>query len=172
MSDPTKYYTSNSIPIQEQKLSLLSSPTANSLITSNSGSSAYPFQTATPSLCETSNNSVYISDTRSRNNENAVPTIAYGTTDADRTVVGSRATITAKNIYGDPTRRPLLSPQNSILALKPSIWPNNENTMIQVSFLRYLLCLGPLLIKISVLTCSNLSLLINNAAITYGNLDG
>ena len=134
MSDPTKYYTSSTVPTQEQKLSLHSSATANSLATSISGSAAYPFQTAASSLCEPSN-SVYMSDiSRGRNNENVVPSVPYGTSDVERAVVGSRATVTTNTIYGDPTRRPLLSPQNSILALKPTIWPNNENTMMQVSF--------------------------------------
>ena len=45
----------------------------------------------------------------------------------------SVGTATITDIYRDQTRRPLLSPQNSILALKSTIWPPyNDSSKMQV----------------------------------------
>ena len=45
----------------------------------------------------------------------------------------SVGTATISDIYRDQTRRPLLSPQNSILALKSTTWPPyNDSSKMQV----------------------------------------
>lgn len=117
--------SSNGVSINQQK-SRINPSAANSIITS----STYRSQTA-PSIYETAANSVDTDIILSRTKEVTSPSLIYSATNFD-SIVG---TGTISDIYGDPTRRPLLSPQNSILALKPTIWQtyNNENSMMQVS---------------------------------------
>lgn len=116
--------SSNGVSINQQK-SRINPSAANSIITS----STYRSQTA-PSIYETAANSVDTDIIQSRIKVNS-PSLFYSATKFD-SIAGTGH---VSDIYRDPTRKPLLSPQNSVLTLKPTVWQtyNNDNSMMQVS---------------------------------------
>ena len=98
--------------------------TPNSVITSSS----YRSQTAN-SIYDTAVNSINTDITRSGLKEVDYSHVYSGT---NFDCIARTGTI--RDIYSDPTKKPLLSPQNSILAIQPTIWQNypNENSTMQV----------------------------------------